>query len=354
MPLKKYNWALVILPFLIFSCGFMSLLSTFPEKARAQFVFFITGSVLYVGISFLDYRLLKPYWKGFYFVTLGLLVLTKVLGEVRLGSARWLNLGGIVFQPSELAKIALILLLASFLSEDLSILNNLKKVFTLCLHVLPLGFLVLVQPDLGTSLILFGVFAFVLFYAGFKKLYFLVVFLILGALSSPVWNLLHNYQKRRVLVFLNPSLDALGSGYNVAQALIALGSGGVLGSGFGKGTQAKLNFLPAFWTDFIFASFGEEWGFLGVALLLLFIFLLCLSILHVIYRKQELFGTLLCVGIFGTFFLQAVINIGMNISLLPVTGIPLPLMSYGGSSLIVSMVLLGLVQSVWLYGSKKI
>jgi rod shape determining protein RodA len=189
----------------------------------------------------------------------------------------------------------------------------------------------------------------VLFFAGLDKWYFIISFLALGIFSSPLWGILKDYQKKRMLVFLNPSLDVLGSGYNVIQAQIAVGSGGLFGKGFGHGTQSQLNFLPAHWTDFAFASFSEEWGFVGVALMVL-LFLLLLIVLMLIYKRtQNGGGSLIVGGVFAVFLTQFLINVGMNLGVMPVTGIPLPFISYGGSSILVSLLLLGLVQSVIIY-----
>jgi len=214
---------------------------------------------------------------------------------------------------------------------------------------LPMLFLVVVQPDLGTTIILLLIFVGMLFYAGVNKIYFVLAFVVLGLFSSPIWANLHDYQKERIIVFLNPTLDVAGSGYNVIQSTIAIGSGGLLGRGFGHGTQTHLQFLPVYWTDFIFAAFAEEWGLVGVVCILVFYAALLVSVLRISFKVESSFGSLLCAGVFILFFSQFGINVGMNLGILPVTGIPLPLVSYGGSSLVTSLFLLGLVQSVWIH-----
>lgn len=347
--LKKANTPLLILPVLIFSIGYITLLSAVPDKANTQLFFFIISFGLYAGASVFDYHLLKNYIKHIYVFSLLLLLITYVIGISVSGSERWLELGNFRFQPSEFAKLALIIFVSGYLFIKPSVLRNFLELVKLIFLIVPFIVFVFLQPDLGTSLVLIGITFGVLFFSGIKKIYFVAGLAIFGLLSSPIWHILKDYQKIRILVFLNPSLDVLGSGYNVIQSLIAIGSGGIIGKGFGHGSQAHLNYLPVFWTDFIFASFSEEWGFLGVLTLLFLYILLLGSMLYIVAKSRDSFGSLLVIGIFFLFFIQFFINVGMNLGLLPVTGITLPMISYGGSSLIVSSVLLGLVQSVWIH-----
>ena len=217
------------------------------------------------------------------------------------------------------------------------------------LYIVPLFGLVFIQPDLGTSIVIISIVLAILWFGGLKKIYFVVSLLLVGVFSTPLWSLLKDYQRERILVFLNPSLDILGSGYNVIQSSIAIGSGGLFGRGFGRGTQSHLQFLPVFWTDFVFAAFAEEWGFVGVMLLLSLFTILFFIILTISVKTKDSFGSLISIGVFTVFFLQFIVNVGMNLGIMPVTGIPLPLVSYGGSSLLTSAFLLGLVQSVWIH-----
>lgn len=347
MKLQKFNYLLLVLPILIFALGFVTLLSTSPQRAKIQLVYFIIGCILFLFFSSIDYGLYKYYWKFGYYFILGLLFFTFLLGEVRLGSIRWINFGFVVLQPSEFAKVVLIISISSLLVQKKEVFSTFRDALIVFFVCIPMLVLVLFQPDLGTALVLLAIVIGTLFYAGLKKLYFLLAFLTFGIFSSPIWNFLRDYQKERVLVFLNPSLDILGSGYNVIQAVIAVGSGGIFGKGFGHGTQSHLNFLPAHWTDFALASFAEEWGFIGIAAVLLLFVILLLTLLHVANSTDDAYGSLVAIGVFLTFFTQFVVNIGMNLGVMPVTGIPLPLFSYGGSSMIASMILLGLAQSVW-------
>ena len=343
--LKKYNILLLVIPILLFSLGYLTLFSTSPERARDQLIFFIGGYLLYLLVSLIDFQL----YKYLYFLSLGLLIFTYVYGEIVYGSARWINFGFFSLQPSELAKVALVITLSSLIAASDKSLSNAKSLLMMCGVFVPLMALVFIQPDLGTSIILISVFVFTLFYAGLNKWFFATLFVFLGLFSSPLWHLLKDYQKQRILVFMNPALDVLGSGYNVIQAQIAVGSGGLFGKGFGHGTQSQLNFLPAHWTDFAFASFAEEWGFIGVFLMVALYLILLFAVLHIVYKTKDSYGALLGFGVFVVFFVQFLINVGMNLGVMPVTGIPLPFISYGGSSLLVSFLLLGLVQSVIIY-----
>ncbi len=352
MVWKKFNPILVLFPFLIFLLGFITLYSVNPSNAQSQFLYFLFGFLIYLLISLLDYSVLASFWKQFYFLNLFLLVLVFVLGRTAFGSTRWLTLFGFSIQPSEFAKFTLILMLGALISQKPSRLHNIKGLFQLLVPFIAFFVAVVIQPDLGTSLILFATFFGVLFYMGLSKIWFLAGLSLIGILSSPIWSFLKDYQRERILVFLNPQLDNLGSGYNVVQSLIAAGSGGIFGKGFGQGSQSHLEFLPAYWTDFIFASFSEEWGFLGLSVLLLFFTILLGSILFVSRKSENTLGVALCVGVFITLFFQFFINVGMNLGIMPVTGIPLPLMTYGGSSLITNMAMLGLVQSVWIHTSQ--
>ncbi|HSX39960.1 MAG TPA: rod shape-determining protein RodA [Candidatus Saccharimonadales bacterium] len=347
MKLLRHNFFLLVIPILIFSLGFVTLLSTSPDRAKNQLVFFVIGVIIYFVVASIDYTVYKYYFKYILGLIVFLLLATFILGGIHLGAVRWLSFGFLNIQPSEFAKVALIIFLASFLSSKGEILDNVKDALYIFAMFFVVFVLVLIQPDLGTAIILFSILVGILFYAGVNKLYFLVAFLFFGIFSTPIWNLLHDYQKRRILVFLNPTLDIKGSGYNVIQSIIAIGSGGIFGKGFGHGTQSHLNFLPAHWTDFIFASFAEEWGFVGIAMMVILFTLLLLILLFIAHKATDAYASLLVIGVFMVFFSQFVINVGMNLGVMPVTGIPLPLVSYGGSSLLSSFILLGIAQSVF-------
>jgi rod shape determining protein RodA len=351
---SKMHPGLLIVPFMIFVIGFVTHYSTSPERGTMHLFFFLFGLFLYFIMMSLDYSVFLYIWKYIYIIVLVLLFVTFILGEVRLGASRWLTIGMLTFQPSELSKLVLTISIGSYIYSLNYMIFELKNVMKLVLYTLPLLILVFIQPDLGTTLILLVTFTGILFYSGVSKMYFLLTALFFGILSEPLWSILKDYQKNRILVFLNPQLDTQGSGYNVIQSLIAIGSGGIFGQGFSRGTQTHLNFLPAYWTDFVFASFSEEWGLIGVSVLLILFLILFMIILYMLYKTRDVYAKLLIFGIFTTLLIQFVINIGMNLGLLPVTGIPLPLMSYGGSSMLVTMLMLGMLQSTWVHRSDSI
>lgn len=349
MKLLKVNTAFAATPVLIFTIGFVTLFSTSPKLISNHIFFFLLGLFVYIVVSLLDYEFFKSYGIYMYGGVLILLFITLFWGRAVSGAVRWIGVSSYAIQPSEFTKPAIILFISSFLAKDSSNSSNAASLLKLLSFLLIMLVFVVLQPDLGTSLIILFIFAGIMLYAGVNKQYFLTILLLLGVFSTPLWNALREYQKERIVVFLNPAMDALGSGYNVIQSMIAVGSGGFTGRGFGNGTQTHLQFLPVYWTDFIFAAFAEEWGFVGVFFLVLFyVFLLC-SILYIGYKSNDAFGCLICAGAFVLFFSQFFINVGMNLGLTPVTGIPLPLVSYGGSSMITSFFLLGVVQSVWIH-----
>ena len=350
---KKFNPGLVIPPILIFALGFTILYSVSPEHAKNQLLFFIVGVVVYLVFSLLNYEYLASLWKYFYFGNLLLLGLVFILGKTISGSTRWFTIFGFSIQPSEFAKFVEVLALGFLISNKYEKISTMRGLFKLVFPFLPFFILVFIQPDLGTTLILIGTLIGVLFYVGLNKLWFALVFFIFSLGSSQIWNVLKDYQKKRILVFLNPQLDDLGAGYNVVQSLIAIGSGGLFGKGFGRGSQSHLNFLPAYWTDFILASFLEEWGFIGFLILILFFVSLFAFILRTSFTAKDFLGVSLSIGVFMTIFSQFFVNVGMNLGLMPISGIPLPFMTYGGSALITNMAMLGLVQYVWINRKSK-
>lgn len=345
--LSRFNIPLLLLPIFLFCIGFMTLLSVYPEKANSQLAYFIFGFVLYFAIALIDFHIFKYYWKYLYFLIVVLLLVLLVISKPQLGAVRWFDLGILNAQPSEFAKIILVISIAAIISTKPNIFRDNREFFRLLGYFAVLFTLIVIQPDLGTSIVLLATFVGMLFYAGLDFIYFFMGFIIFGLVSSPLWNLLHDYQKDRILVLVNPMLDTTGAGYNVIQSIIAIGSGGIMGKGFGNGTQSHLNFLPAFWTDFIFASMAEEWGFLGVLAVVFFFGALLIALLYVSFKLQDAYSSLTCIGVFMVFFSQFFINVGMNLGVLPVTGVTLPFISYGGSSILTSMILLGLVQGVW-------
>lgn len=313
---------------------------------KRQSLWALLGFLFLVIIIFIDYHNLERYSKVIYFVAIVLLILVIVSGRLTHGARRWLAIGPFDFQPSEFAKIALIMFLADFLAKNKPKLDNLFYYLLPFAYTGLLILLVFMQPDLGTSLVYLAILIIMLFVVGVKIKY--LVFTFLTALSSvPIlWIFLKDYQKNRLILFLNPNLDPLGGGYNVIQSRIAIGSGGFLGNGIFSGLQSKLNFLPAQHTDFIFSVLGEELGFLGAIFLLgLYVIILWRGI-KIALEARDLLGTLLATGAVSFLFFHIVVNIGMAMGMLPATGLPLPFLSYGGSFMISNLMAIGILLNV--------
>jgi rod shape determining protein RodA len=308
---------------------------------------FAMGLMFLIVVALTDVRLWLRYAYAFYAVALVLLTAVEVAGSVGMGAQRWIDLGVIKLQPSELMKVALVLTLARYfhgLGND-EIGRPLKLVVPLMMVGAPVA-LVLKQPDLGTALMLLTSSGTVFFVAGVRLWMFALV-AGAGMAAAPIaWEFLHQYQRQRVLTFLDPASDPLGSGYHILQSKIALGSGGVFGKGFLQGSQSHLNFLPEKQTDFIFTMFAEETGLVGaVALVVLYALVLGYCFAIALAARSQ-FGRLLTVGITMTFFLYVFINMAMVMGLIPVVGVPLPLISYGGTAAVTIIIGFGLIMSV--------
>ena len=312
-----------------------------------QIYWFLIGFGVFLLMTTFNYYALERFAYPIYFVSIALLILVLFAGKITSGSQRWLSLGPISFQPSELAKIAILLVLAKFFSKKGGSkkyrLRDLWQPFVLI--GIP-SVLILKEPDLGTTLLLLAVsFSVILFVnVNWKSL----VILAMSALSVIpfIWFNLKEYQQMRILTFIRPDMDPLGSGYHINQSKIAIGSGLFWGKGFLKGTQTRLHFLPEQHTDFAFSVLAEEWGFIGsVSLLLIYLFLIMWG-LNIAKGSKDTFGSIIAIGVVAIIFWQVVVNVGMVTGLLPVVGIPLLLFSYGGSSLISTMVLMGLLMNI--------
>ena len=315
--------------------------------AWKQLYWFLLGIVVMLSALTFDYHHVDRFAYPVYGAVLAALLLVLVIGSMGGGSQRWLNLGVFTLQPSEVAKPALVVALAKFFQYDEPLdgyrLRDLSVPFLL---VLPLALLTLVQPDLGTAVILVLVFMSVVLMGGLRIRSFLYLVAAGVALLPIAWHFLKAYQRNRILTFLNPDLDPLGTGYHIIQSKIAVGSGRFLGKGFLNGTQNRLDFLPAQHTDFAFAVFAEEWGFLGCVILLGLYFALMVVALKIVARAKDRLGAILAFGMLSIFFWQVAINTAMVTGMMPVVGIPLPLLSYGGSSMVSMMIGVGLLINV--------
>ena len=269
-------------------------------------------------------------------------------GSTVRGTTGWIGLGQFNIQPVEIAKVVIIIFLASFLSKKKSQLSIIvRTIASIVLVAIPV-FLILKQPDLGSAAIIMGIWIGMLFVSGINKKVFFGLFLAGLVISSASWFVLQDYQKERLMNFVSPERDPRGSGYNVIQSIVAVGSGGAWGKGLGHGSQSQLNFLPEKHTDFIFAVFAEEFGFLGSFVIISLFGILIYRIKETARLARDNFGYLLAVGISMMLFFQILVNIGMNIGVAPVAGVPLPLLSYGGSSMISILAALGIIQSIYI------
>ncbi len=352
--LTNFDWLFFFVTVLLAVAGVFNLYSA-GSSAEAEHSSVYARQMYWLGLSVIimlvllsfDYRRLADWAPHIYGATVLLLIAVLVVGKTVSGSQRWLNLGPLSFQPSEVAKLSMVIVLASYFYR-----KDIKKGYGLGDLVVPaamvlLPFLLIAkEPDLGTGLLLLCVLGSMVVFVRIKWGSFLLL-AGSGLASFPfVWSMLKDYQKRRVESFLWPERDPLGSGYHALQSKIAVGSGKILGKGYMEGSQCKLNFLPEQHTDFALSVFAEEWGFAGTILLLAVYFGFILLALNIAMRSKEKLGTLLAFGIVSMVFWQVVINTGMVLGLLPVVGVPLPLISYGGSSVITTMAGVGLLLNI--------
>ena len=351
------NWPLILLLTAVAAIGWLMLYSVaggnIATWAAPQMKRFGVGLGLMIVIAFVPIWFWRNLSALAYLGALALLLVVAFFGHTGMGATRWINLGFIIVQPSELMKVALIMLLAAYY-DWLDVKKTSHPLWVLIpvgLILIPAG-LVLTQPDLGTTLLLVLGGAVVMFCAGVSWLYFAAVIgagvgLVAAVLSSrgTSWQLLHDYQFRRIDTFLDPGSDPLGAGYHITQAQIALGSGGWAGKGFMQGTQSRLNFLPEKHTDFIFTTLAEQFGFVGsLSLLVLYVLIVGFCVVSALQNKDR-FSALLILGVAANFFFYFAVNMAMVMGLAPVVGVPLPLVSYGGSAMLVLLASFGLVQS---------
>ncbi|MEN6542328.1 rod shape-determining protein RodA [Parvibaculum sp.] len=357
--LMEFNWGFLLLLTVISSMGFAMLYSvadgSFSPWALKQMIRFVLGAGIMIVVALVDLRLWMRIAYPLYAVALVLVTAVDIVGFKGMGAQRWLNLGIIQLQPSEVMKVAILLALARYFHgltlEEVSRLKNLMV--PLLIVVVPVG-LVVKQPDLGTAILLTVSGGVLFFAAGLAWRYFILGGVAVLAAIPIVWDRLHDYQRNRVFTFLDPERDPLGAGYHILQSKIALGSGGVFGKGFMAGTQAHLNFLPEKQTDFIFTMLCEELGFVGGLTLLAFYAVVLIYSFSVAVQCRNQFGRLLALGISVSFFFYVFINSAMVMGLLPVVGVPLPLVSYGGTAMLSLMFAFGLLMSVYIHRNLEI
>lgn len=347
----KLDWVIITTAALLLLVGLLVLYSLSASGGTNFFFKQSLFALLGIGVMFfmasLDYRYVQKYSTTLYFVTIAALLSVLFFGVTVNGTAGWLSLGIFQVQPVEVAKVTLIIFLASFISKKKSELGEWTRVIASLVLSAVLIFLVLRQPDLGSSLVLAAIWGGMIVASGLRFRHFFVLGILGAVLVTGSWFLLADYQKARIDTFLHPESDPQGSGYNVLQAMVAVGSGGVSGKGLGYGSQSQLSFLPEKHTDFIFAVVAEELGLVGGSFVIILYGILLYRIRRIGVLSSDNFGYLLSLGVMIMVFVQIVINIGMNVGLLPVTGLPAPFLSYGGSSLLSLCASLGLLLSVY-------
>jgi rod shape determining protein RodA len=356
--INNIDWALVSAAFMLSVAGILTIFSaTRPLPGGEQPAYYIKQTywvllsiLALAGVISLDYAWFNRAAYYLYGGSAALLVLVLFMGTTGMGAQRWINLGPIGFQPSEFFKLAFLVIMArhmSTLGDDLSMRNVL---YSFCSFLLVPLLLILKQPDLGTSMVLIALFTVLTIFRGVARkaaaIAVIVVLISVPFVGNIFWDELRDYQKKRILCFVKPDIDPEGISYHITQSKVAVGSGGVMGKGYMKGTQGPFRFLPEKHTDFVFSIFAEEWGFMG-SIILLFVYLVIIFRGLVIASKaKDEFGRFLALGITFMFLIYCFVNIGMTLGLIPVVGIPLPFMSYGGSALLTNYIAVGILMSI--------
>ncbi len=348
--LANINWGILLPVVFLVLLGLVTLFSIQGDYFKAQLVYAIFSLIVFVGISQIDIRLLQIYEKPIYIVSFILLVLVLLLGISSRGAVRWVEIIGFRIQFSEILKPFLLIAFATFLSQRTPTVRNF---FLVLLFLSPIVLLIDKQPDLGNAILYCLVVFSTLLVVGYPLWVFLGGIVLVGISFPFLLTFLHGYQRQRLLTFINPASDPLGISYNAIQSLIAVGSGGFFGKGLSLGTQSGLQFLPEHHTDFIFATLSEDLGFVGSVLVIVLFALLLYHMFRVFLDSSDMFCKIFTISAFFLLLIQFFINIGMNIGLVPIVGITLPFVSYGGSSILSSFIIVGIVSSFSRYSKKK-
>lgn len=350
--LRQFDWILLAAVALLLVLSVSVIYATTISKGQAgtdgiqQGVFALLGLGVLAVVGMSDYRMFRRAASVLYLLMVLSLILVKFVGVTILGATRWIDIGFFQFQPSEFAKVIMVIVLAKVFADHQQSLGTRTFFVSLGYTLVPVV-LVLSQPDLGTALVILATWVGMAIASGLPKKLFAGLLVAGVALLPLLWNVVFKeYQKRRVMVFLDPTNDPLGAGYNVKQAQIAVGSGGLWGQALGQGTQSQLNFLPVQHTDFIFAVLAEELGFAGGLFVVALLGIVAVRALQISGHAKDFFGYQLAIGVMTIILFQSLINIGMNTGIMPVTGIPLPFVSYGGSSILMLLFAVGILQSV--------
>ncbi len=355
--LLKLDWILIVSIFLLLGIGLISLYgSSLTEQTEGfsfftrQCIFSIIGIIVMFFLAFSDYHYLRSYSLAVYFAMAILLLAVLIWGNTIRGTTGWISIGNFHMQPVELAKIGIIIFLASFISQKKMELGEIGRLIASFILVSIIIFLVLRQPDFGSAMVLLGVWLGITLVSGISRKNFLALIIVVLTIAAIAWSGFADYQKARIINLVEPGIDPRGSGYNAIQSMVAVGSGGFVGKGIGHGSQSQLNFLPEKHNDFIFAMMTEELGFSGSLFVIILFLVVFYRIKLVASRAPDNFGYLLATGALIMYFIQVIINIGMNIGIIPVAGIPLPFLSYGGSFLITVFATAGIILNI---GTKK-
>ncbi len=347
------DWYLFVPSFLLTFLGLFVLYDPLAKFGGALFakqaIWLLFATLIFVFVSRMDLSFIKngKLLLLLYFVSVIVLIFILFFADIVKGASSRIDLFGVSIQPTDPIKIVLIALLAKYFEKRHTFIADIKHIIITGIYTAVLFLLLALQPDLGSALVMGAIWFFVILFSGLNKKHFIFMLLSLSLISAGAWQFaLKDYQKKRIISFLNPGADIYGSGYNVRQAKIAIGSGGFWGKGIAYGTQSRLNYLPEYETDFIFAAFAEEWGFVGVTLMLILFLVLFSRIFYIAFSSNSNFTILFAIGVFAMFFTHFTINIGMNLGLLPVTGVPLPFLSYGGSHLVVEFLALAILSSL--------
>lgn len=352
--LKRIDWLFFFNVLFLVLIGLAAIYSTTINaeateyyKFTKQLISFFIGLLFLFFFAFFDFRHLSNYYKFIYFLCLVFLVVVLVFGRNIRGTTAWLVIGNFNIQPVEFVKIGFIIFLSKYISDHAKEFVFLKHFFITGFATLVILLLIAMQPDMGSGMIFFGIWLGMIFFTNLPKRYFGYLFIILLIMSILAWFFIfQDYQKERILNLINPGRNPLGTGYNVSQSLTAIGSGQFFGRGLGLGSQSQLNFLPEQQTDFIFSVISEELGFIGSSLVLTFFGLFFLRLIKIMKNSFDIFGNFLLLGFTLSFLIQFLMNIGMNIGIMPVVGVPLPFLSLGGSSLLASLIVVGIIESI--------
>ncbi|MBL4935214.1 rod shape-determining protein RodA [Clostridium sp. YIM B02515] len=351
--LKELDFGVIIVAIIIVLFGAINIFSATHNKFgfyyfKLQIVWLIIGLGIMYAIILFDYSLIMNYATLIYWASIIFLLINDTLGKVTNGARSWISLGSRGIQPSEFAKIGMIIILAKKLEDMEGNINNIKNFLVLCFYALVPMALIVIQPDMGMTMVCFFIVLGIFYIAGLNSKVIAWGFGAVAAAIAVLWNtpVMQGYWKTRLTSFLSPEADELGTGLQLISSLIGIGSGGLFGKGFLKGTQVSGGFIPEAFNDFIFAVVGEEWGLIGAAFLLILYGILIYRLIKIAHVSKDIFGSILCVGIISTFMFSILQNIGMTIGIMPITGITLPLMSYGGSSILTYFISLGLVLNV--------